>query len=540
MLEVTVKVKDYLYDLFIKEAVPALNRHRCGSGGSGGGGASLNIAYGEEPPSDTSKLWCKCEEPTNVLAKAQVDGSESIRSSDTFLSKGTSGITARAIGRNIYLFGGFHGGYIRDIRRFDTETETFTTVSTAVTSETCYDMTSARVGTKIYLFGGNNSSYMKKIQIFDTENETLTTLEVSLPSGLAEITSAVVGTKVYLFGGFGGSSFDTVNVFDTENETINTLSVKLPYGLHAMGVGVVGTKVYLFGGNRNNAYRYNTIIMFDSENWTITTLDATLPATYSNMGSCTIGTKIYLFGGTTDGKTADNKIHVFDANTETLSTLSTTLPAALYTSACEVVGANVYLFGGYDGSSRRNDISIFTLASELETGNMMLQTSFNENVFNIIPGIELGVKNVYIGNAEGKAERVNAYLFNDDKWTLICGPGDLPTTYADMLYEHFGVDRTAYPEILIGYNSNNYSIYFGKVENSNGWFINAALYAKVSYSDVHSDDLSTFINNFLAITTELSGPGSARLTAFTNIHATFNVKDYEPTLTSVDLNQVAK
>ena len=37
------------------------------TGKSKGGGVELNIAYGDTPPEDTSKLWVKTAEPNGVL-----------------------------------------------------------------------------------------------------------------------------------------------------------------------------------------------------------------------------------------------------------------------------------------------------------------------------------------------------------------------------------------------------------------------------------------------------------------------------------------
>lgn len=42
-------------------------------------GVKLNLAYGATPPEDTSKLWVKANEPTNVKVGSNIDGVESIK-----------------------------------------------------------------------------------------------------------------------------------------------------------------------------------------------------------------------------------------------------------------------------------------------------------------------------------------------------------------------------------------------------------------------------------------------------------------------------
>lgn len=44
-----------------------------GSGGGGGGGADLNLAYALTPPSDTSKIWVKCDTPSKVEVVGNVN-----------------------------------------------------------------------------------------------------------------------------------------------------------------------------------------------------------------------------------------------------------------------------------------------------------------------------------------------------------------------------------------------------------------------------------------------------------------------------------
>jgi N-acetylneuraminic acid mutarotase len=389
-----------------------------GYGGGSGGGAELNIHYGDTEPTDTSKLWCKCKKPNGVLGKADVDGTESVSSTSAYLPSGHSGMQAGVVGKIIYIFGGYSGGYKNTIYKFDTETETLTLLSVTLPSA-LGEVVTIVIGTKIYLLGGGNTSgYVNTICRFDTETETIETLSVTLPNALRSFGAGVVGTKIYIFGGLDGSAYSSaIYMLDTEAETITKLSVVLPRGMYYISVGVVGTKMYLFGGINSGANQ-NTIYKFDTVSETLTTLSATLPNRICDIGVGVIGTKIYLFGGTVSAYPV-NTIYKFDASTETGETLSTTLPTKYNSVGVGTVGTKIYLFGGYNGSSSMSDIRVLSVQFNLSTNTLLLHTSLTNNVFNLIDGIEMGVENVYIGNSDGYGESVDSYLYQNGAWTQI-------------------------------------------------------------------------------------------------------------------------
>ncbi len=384
------------------------------------GGTSLNIAYGETPPEDTSKLWIKANEPDKITFKKEVEGAESINLLDAHLPSAYYGMGCASVGSKIYLFGGYNNsGRYNAIRVLDTETETLTTLTTVLPTAR-EGIACARVGTKIYLFGGktkhSTTGFLSEICVFDTETETITTLSATLPNKCSEISCARVGTKIYLFGGKNYSSaYDDICVFDTETETITTLSVTLSNNYYGTGCASFGTKVYLLGGHSSNA-----IMVFDTETEAITKLSVTLPDNCYSMGCVIIGKKIYLLGGA-----SLDTINVFDTETEIVETLNTTLPQTCQYMGCGGIGNKIYLFGGVVGSYNYylNTITKFTLTSELQQGNIELQTSFLNNVFKLIntknAQVEIGIENVYIGNENNEAELCEAYLHNGSEWVQI-------------------------------------------------------------------------------------------------------------------------
>lgn len=391
-------------------------------------GATFNVAYGETPPEDTSKLWIKANEPENVSVGSDVDGVESITTPNVLPEK-SSNMSCALVGSKVYLFGGYNGSYLNTINVFDTETKNIATLNTTLTSP-FMQMGCVAVGTKIYLFGGyyqtsGSNYYSDSILVFDTENETLTRLAATISSYRCRMSCVAVGTKIYLFGGYTNASnyVSTIQVFDTETETINTLSTSLPKSARDMGCAVVGTKIYLFGGS-NSTYKrgFTSIWVFDTTNNTIETLSATLESESYSVSCATIGNKIYLFGGYVGNDYCD-KIIVFDPKTEILTPLSVTLTIARREMCCAVVGTDVYLFGGWGSSAAVSVIEKFTLTHELTKGDIEIQSGLLNNKFNLIntdnARVEIGVENVYVGNENNEAERVDAYLHNGTEWAVI-------------------------------------------------------------------------------------------------------------------------
>ena len=126
-----------------------------------------------------------------------------------------------------------------------------------------------------------------------------------------------------------------------------------------------------------------------------------------------------MFGGYI-GSNRLNTINVFDTESSTITTLSTTLPAVAERIAAAAVGTRIYLFGGY-GVDYLNTINAFVvaLALTLTANNMLIEASTTNNIFNLLPTVELGVNAVYLGNADGVAETAAAALYVDGAWTEI-------------------------------------------------------------------------------------------------------------------------
>jgi N-acetylneuraminic acid mutarotase len=400
----------------------------------GGGAVAFNIAYGDTAPADTSKLWVKTDEPDCVAVAPETPPMNGLLEVNIgSLPEPAAYAAAAAVDGKIYLFGGWSAvGHLSTINVFDTDTNTISTLDVVLPAG-AQGIASAAIGSKIYLFGGAlpPASYpgfmrpLNTINVFDTNTNTISTLDVVLPTAVLGIASAAIGSKIYLFGGSDSSNMvSTINVFDANTNTISTLDVVLPTAAYGIASAAIGNKIYLFGGSSRSG-RLAAIHIFDTEKHTITTLDTILPKALSRMASTVIGDKIYLFGGS-DSSSMVSTINVFDTNTNTISTLDVVLPTRADGIASAAINNCAYLFGGVRGSSSsmtQDTINKFLISFPLSIRKFFIETDIAKNLVNLVSAdsveVEIGIKNVYLGNSEGYAEKVPAYLYRDGAWVEV-------------------------------------------------------------------------------------------------------------------------
>lgn len=396
-----------------------------GYGQGESGGAELNIHYGDTAPTDTTKLWIDINEPNDVVVKYKLDISEeTLYTENVVLPSGLTEMGVGVVGKKIYIFGGIDASSTESnaIYIFDTETSTVS-VSSATLPVTCYGLGVGVVGKKIYVFGGKSalSPYrFATIHVYNTETDTLETSSTVLPQGLYYMGVGVVGKKIYILGGYASSATSTVYVYDTETNVISTNSKSLSTAKQNMAVAVIDEKIYLFGG-RSSSGNTATNMVFDTVANTCSSFTPSLPVQLYGLGACAIGTKIYLFGGYSNGTTtgAVSTIYVYDTEANTLTTSSAKLNKKTIRMGVGVVGSSIYLIGG---EGNYTAIEKLLIKSELNSGKLLVLPSVTRNLFDIIVGgvtVTLGVYKVFLGNSDGYAEEVNAYLYQNGEWTPI-------------------------------------------------------------------------------------------------------------------------
>lgn len=389
------------------------------------GGAKFNIAYGDTEPEDTSMLWVKTATPAAVRIKSRVEAaSEELEILIGTVPVAAQSVRAVAIGTKLYLFGGSIGSEeLNVIHIYDTETGVLSTLSTVMPIKSSTSAVVA-VGNKVYLFGGATIAFLNTIYMFDCETNTFSKLSTTLPVSIYCMGVAAVGKMVYLFGGMTPTKQSAIYAFNTETNAITTLSTTLPAAIGLISAVAVGTKIYLFGGKGDNGI-LSTIHVFDTETHAIEPLGVTIPAT---AGACysavaKVGRKIYLFGGRTAADKCTNTIAAFDYEKDTISVIDASLPSNAERMGVAVVGASAYLVGGVNGSTYLNAIHRFTASFALPQNRMLIEASLTDNLVELVTegdtSAEIGVANVYLGNADGIGEKVAAAIYKDGAWVEI-------------------------------------------------------------------------------------------------------------------------
>ena len=410
------------------ELIPLIDMPQAIKEISGGGGSTLNIAYGEEPPEDTSKLWIKANEPENVIFSRSVEGSNEISKIGN-IPENAYYIGCASVGEKVYLIGGYDGSnYVDYIKFYDTQMGTVTETKTSTVGNGLYGAVCGAVGTTVHFFSGYYDSYGKGkysrySYAYDTLTDTKTGYEDTIIGYRLNMGYCTIGKNIYCFGGtYSSTTYQNVRVYDTEAGTISVLGATLPFSWGKMGCVAVDENIYLLGGyNYTNDDYTNLIYKFNISTQSLEKVAVSVPVACGNMGCAAVGSKIYIFGGeNADGVL--NTILEFDTETETIKTLENTMPFGCARMGCVAVNDDIYLFGGYDGTTAVNTIQKFTLTQQLNQGDVLVKTSV-KNLFNIIntdnSQVEIGVESVYIGNENNEAYKLEAYLHNGIGWQQI-------------------------------------------------------------------------------------------------------------------------
>ena len=370
----------------------------------------FNIAYGEEAPTDTSKLWCKCAEPSKVVISPKIGQMANTLSTVAGLNYYASTRCAR-IENIIYIF----GSSTSSMYTYNLENNVLSSLAVTMPTSGFNSCGVVTVGSKIYIFGGSTAG----IYIFDPKTTEFTKLD-DISSGYSS--AVLIDSKVYLIG-----NGNNVGVFDLDTKSLTTLSSVLPQRCGYSQATAVGKKIYIFGGyyyyDSTSRYHYNHIIAFDTETNTAKIV-STMPMSCSGVACMAFGSKIYAFGGYVSSRWSSYyaTIQCYDVETNTNTTLEIALPIALGRADVCLYGTDIYVIGGDNGSYVSANIYKLALQTEIESGTLHIVPDVNSNIAPILVGnpyIELGVGNVLLGNADNVAEPVEAYRYVDGEWLRI-------------------------------------------------------------------------------------------------------------------------
>lgn len=416
-------------------------------------GMELNIAYGDTPPEDTTKLWVKTSEPSKVIISAFNSEGTLTTYDDKIVNLGSvttnyqhCANACAKVGSYVYSFGGFrYSNATNGVRSnfiLKIEAKSVTQLNATLPSSDAY-LSCAAVGTKIYLFGGENTS--ATIYCFDTTTETITTLSTKLSMASQYMGCASVGTKIYLLGGYGTQT--NIFCFDTETETITTLSVQLPKQWYRGGCVAIGTDIYLLGGFNQTDAALNDIYCFNTETQTITEKTAKLGTARFASGCVAIGEKIIIYGGaseyiagTTSSVTGADIIEIYDTVNDTIrASAKTPLLGCRIYPACAPHPSDtnsLLVVGGASNFSKYyNSFSIsflgylaaFTPAQDIAVdADALFIQCYNPDVNKMWRAMQSGALDLIVspytahkGDANGVGQVAQMALYKNDTWTTI-------------------------------------------------------------------------------------------------------------------------
>lgn len=399
-------------------------------------GGSLNVAYSLTPPTDTSKIWLKCAEPSGVEVQNYignvsvgevvnyggidnpVSGHSSFYSdyysscyignnqiaivgynhiriydltsknyiADYTISVGTSNYYGCIYKDNILYF-----GYQGLLYSFDLSTQTLTLLYTYSTSSGYYiRYIFFHSDNEIdVLYGGSYYSYHCR---FNLDTNTNTQIKQHSGSAFTRITNHTikVGNTIYNFYIYNAASNSGYNwKYDLSNDTFT-----------------IFTSFYNFMNDLGWTEYKNSSVIYDGERF------------------------IYLIGGKISGITHDNIIR-YDIVNDSFEVLDQKLIEAKCDHFNILVDNRVYIFGGKTWTSnnviygRPNQIDYFDLQYPLPQNNAIITTN-TINTDNALPlinteklKINSNIASAYLGNADNLAEKVNAYHHNGYGWVGI-------------------------------------------------------------------------------------------------------------------------
>lgn len=417
----------------------------------GGGGAKLNIDFGTTPPSDTSKLWVPlASKPKAVQADTVMQYGDNIHEdiTCTYDEFGPSYLKvkgyeiknyANTSGSNSYFQ---HGQYIycnsakgKYICRYNMANNHVEYIGEG---KYTYNRNSAMAvyGDTIYMnCGVISDTWSGSGSTYNLTTGTAADFNTIKRANHGHSYSVIVGSKMYQFGGMYSATDSTgystqVYIYDFTTGVVS-YGNPLSYYLYDAAPVAVGTTVYLFGGKYNDGvHSYNQILKYDTLTDTITVLDATLPTKNTNISACLCGGNIYMLLSTytnnTDNYQYYKTLAIFNTETETLQVVGEVTTNGYHCcNACGLYGESIYFI-----ASGANSTNVLKLTPKTHLGEniLFIQESFiPDNNVALIKNkdceIMANVESVWLGNSEGYADRVNAYIYNDAtaQWTLVDG-----------------------------------------------------------------------------------------------------------------------
>lgn len=438
----------------------------------GGGGVKLNIDYGTNPPSDTTKLWVpRTTTPSSVEAKYEFKfGNEqlAIDNYNYIPTQDTSMYGSCQVGNYIYHYF-WQSNSTAYFQRYDMNSGTWEKLATPTNSTGksftwLWQNSMLATEDKIYMFGGRYSSATYSNAVFEYDVSTNEITNISNASfTMAFGVWVKAGDVAYGFGCFNNGGYNRVAKYDFTTkqitevsaeftfDTTSTLPAAREYYPFDAGNGIFyllpletsrtsdsNTPLLKVDLGAKTVAKYLTVAeLFPQRTWISGSSTRTLNSfTFKAAGIVQVGSTGYIFGGQCaySGSVRSSpyifKIDI-SSNGLAVSTLDISVLSDITTyklsRAAGLLDNKIHIIQYYsettDATYRNNQT--LTLYSPLDNNKLFLQTGFGNNKFNIVNDkkakVEIAINNAFIGNSENKADETDAFLYNtgDSKWKNI-------------------------------------------------------------------------------------------------------------------------
>lgn len=414
-----------------------------------GGGAKLNIDYGQTPPADTSKLWVPLSgKPDKVECKpASLSGSEFFES-----VVATSGVLSYNVGPKAYFQFGEYVYFYHNTTTFirlninEAAAETVN-IRSVFTNLTVLDNGSGfcQNGNIVYIVttGCNvsGSSYSNTsilaCNLSTKQASRLGTLVGDAETNGVSQYSAIeyCNGNLYIAGGLRKSyanTTNTVKIFDLSTNTSRS-AYTMTHSAANLTMTAIGSNIYIFGGAHQTDI-HQQVYKIDTVNNTITTV-ATYPVTCFCMSSFAVGNNIYLFGGAvqsiganpTGDARALSSIYKFNTQTNAFSLLPISLTSGQYYSV--IYNSDLYCYViKTEGDSSAKTKAKFVVNVPLDENTLLIQEDYGtDSLWSALKSKDTDLKvkviNAYLGDSNNIAQLTNAYLYDrkDLKWKSLSG-----------------------------------------------------------------------------------------------------------------------
>lgn len=437
----------------------------------GGGGVKLNIDYGTNPPSDTTKLWVpRATVPSSVEVKYEFKfGNEQLAVDNyNYIPVQESSMYGSCqVGDYIYHYY-WQSNQVAYFQRYDMNSGTWEklepfTSSTNNPFTRTWQNSMLATEDKIYMFGGrySSASYLTTVLEYDVSTNKITNIS-NAPSAMAYGVWVKAGNVAYGFACFQSGGYNRVAKYDFTTkettevsaeftfDTTTTVPTMRQYYPFDAGNGVFyllpleqalssnsTTPLLKVDLGAKTVAKYSTVSsLFPTQKWTSGSTTYNLSFfNFLGAGIVQVGFTGYIFGGLCYYSGTRSSPYIFkidiSSNGLTVSNLDTYLFSTytfnLFYRAAGLLDNKIHIVQYYSqttDTSYRNNQTL-TLYSPLDSNKLFLQTGFGNNKFNIVNDnkakVEIAINNAFIGNSENKADETDAFLYNtdDSKWENI-------------------------------------------------------------------------------------------------------------------------